>query len=139
MEQNNYSLTLLLVVIFLLSFVKGFFVRYPVIFWNLDNIQNFQIYSPIFTLINIIISPILLFIIFYKIGNKFDLKSNLKSTIIRLLIGAYVGHFLADSIVRFFSEYGIFWLTLIGNLVSLTCRMSFVLWYSIVTFRCFSV
>ena len=101
MEQNNYSLTLLLVVIFLLSFVKGFFIRYPIIFWNLDNIQNFQMYSPFFTLVNIIISPILLFIVFYKIGNKFDLKSNLKSTIIRMLIGAYVGHFLADSIVRF--------------------------------------
>ena len=102
MEQNNYSLTLILVVILVLSFVKGFVGSYPILFWNLDNLQTFQIYSPIFTLINIILCPILVFIIFYKIGKKFDLKSNLKSTIIRILIGAYLGHLLADNIVRFF-------------------------------------
>jgi len=126
MEQNNnHSVTLILVVSFVLSFVKGFFGSYPIIFWGLDNIQNFLIYSPIFTLINIVISPILVFIVFYKIGKKFDLKSNLKSSIVRMLIGAYVGHFLANNIIGFFNEYSDFLSTLIGSIVSLTFLTSF--------------
>ena len=118
MEQSNYSLTFILVVILALSTVSNFVGSIPIL-WGLDNIQLYSMYYPIIIIINIIISPVLVFVLFYLIGKKFDLKSNLKFSIIRLLIGAYVGHFLSFNIVRFFGEYYNFWSTIVSSIVSL--------------------
>lgn len=116
MEQNNYSLNLIFVVTIILGFTIAFVGSLPVFLIN--DIQTFQMYSSIFIIINLIISPVLVFVVFYLIGKKFDLKLNLKSSIIRLLIGAYIGHFLGYITIQFINGFWDIWSTFIASIVS---------------------
>ncbi len=124
MEQKDRSLITMFLVIILISFVSGFFRSFPMVLWNIENIQDYiqhyQFYALIFSLINIIINPFLVFIGFYQIGKKFDLRSNLKSLIIRLLTGAYLGYFLSFNIVYLIRGIDLYFPTLIGSSISLT-------------------
>ena len=124
MEQNeNNSLTLILVAVLVLSFVSSIVGRIPILFFNFESIQFYYTFYPIFLIINIIIHPVLVFVVFYRLGKNFDLKSNLKSSIIRLLIGSYIGYFLASNITQFIQGFDDSWgilSFLIGSIVSLS-------------------
>ena len=125
MEQKNYSLITIFLAILIISFVSGLLRSYPILIWDIANIQNSQFYFPIFSIINIIINPFLVFTGFYQIGKKFDLRSNLKSLIIRLLTGAYLGHFLSINVVYLIIEnnspwFDFYWVAIIGNVFSLS-------------------
>ena len=134
MEQKNYSLITIFLVILIISFVLGFFRNSPVLLWNIesmqDYIQNYQFYALIFSLISMIINPFLVFFGFYQIGKKFDLRSNLKSLIIRLLAGAYLGYFLSFTIVYLIRGFDFSFSVLIGSSISLTFLDAFFIAFS---------
>ena len=130
MDQKNRSLITIFLVIILISFVSGFFRSFPTVLWNIENIQDYLFYAPIFSLIGIIINPFLVFIGFYQIGKKFDLRSNLKSLIIRLLTGAYLGYFLSFNIVYLIRGVDLYVPTLIGSSISLTFLDAFFIAFS---------
>ena len=133
MEQNDNSLTLILVVVLVLGFVTSIVGRIPILFLNFDSIQFYYTIYPIFTIISIIIHPVLVFVVFYRLGKNFDLKLNLSSSIIRLLIGSYIGHFLASNIVQFIYGFEDTWEILsflIGSIISLGFLSSFFVAFS---------
>ena len=112
---------MIFLVITVISFLMGVLRSFPILLFDLSNIQNIIFYSPIFSVINILINPFLIFIIFYKIGIKFDLKSNLMSLIVKLLLGAYLGYFISSNLV-FLIIRGVdsYFSILIGNIFSTT-------------------
>ena len=125
MEQNS-SLFRLFIVILIIEFVITFLV-YSKLFipFTVDNIQEFQIYNIIISLITLIINPFFVLIGFYYLGKKLDLKSNLKSLIIRLLIGAYLGQFFSITILNlveiyFIKEFTFYWLSYLSSILSVS-------------------
>ena len=119
MEQKDRSIITIFVVIIIISFASSIIGSYPIsILYNIKP-QDFLFYSPIFSIISIIIKPFLAFFVFYQIGKKFDLRSNLHSLIIRLLTGAYLGYFFSLSIIYLIRGIDLYWPALIGSSISL--------------------
>ena len=131
MEQKNYSLITIFLVILIISFVSGLLRNYRFFFFGIDNIQDYLWYANLLlSIINIIINPCLVFLGFYQIGKKFDLRSNLKSLIIRLLAGAYLGYFLSFTIVYLIRGFDVSFPVLIGSSISLTFLDAFFVAFS---------
>ena len=118
MEQDR-SIFRIFITIMIVGFVETFLIySEPLAPFTVVNIQDMQLYSNILSLIIFFINPVSVLIGFYYLGKKLDLKSNLKSVIIRLLIGAYLGQFLAITLLHLVGLYTFYWNFYLSSILS---------------------